>query len=218
MSYEIITRFDSPNFTPAASVASVFGVHRAILSITVHHWGDPAGNPSFNGVINWLCNPAAQVSAHTVIEAGRIAYIVNYEDASWSTGSAQGNATTIGLELNPQARDSDYETAAEHIADIWMEYGILPIKAHKEWVATACPGRWDLGRLGKLAGDYYDKKDAERRAANGQTQKYEFHTVAKGDTMYAISRKYKVSLPQLVSYNKMAAPYTIFPGQKIRVR
>lgn len=218
MTYERITKHDSPNQTARASVVGVFGVPRAIASITIHHWGDPATSPTFDGVINWLCNPASQVSAHGVIEAGRVAYLVHYSDASWSTGNAHGNATTIGLELNPLARDADYETAGEHIADIWMEYGMLPLRPHNYWTATQCPGKWDLERLTKLAAGYYSRKKKVAENAPGAVPVPEFHTVVKGETMYGICAKYKISLPQVLLYNGITAPYTIYPGQKIRVR
>lgn len=218
MSYERITRFNSPNYTPESRVAATFGVPRVVTSITFHHWGDPATNPTFAGVVNWLCRENGNTSAHAVIEAGRVAYIVNYNDASWHAGDAKGNATSIGLELNPRASDADYQTAGEHIADIWMVYGLIPVYPHKYWVATQCPGRWDRGRLLRVASEFYGKKKAEQEKANGGPVAPEFHTVKKGETLYGIARRYNLSLQQIVSYNTIRAGYVIKPGEKIRLR
>jgi N-acetylmuramoyl-L-alanine amidase CwlA len=218
MSYERITRFNSPNYTPESRVAEVFGVPRVVTSITIHHWGDPATTPTFSGVIDWLCRPNGNSSAHAVIEAGRVAYLVNYKDASWNAGNARGNATTIGLELNPRASDADYQTAGEHVADIWMVYGIVPLFPHKQWTPTACPGKWDVKRLLRIASEFYGKKKAAQERANGGPVTPEFHTVKKGETLYSIARKYSLSILQVLSYNKVRADYVIHPGEKIRLK
>lgn len=218
MSYERITKHNSPNFTPKSRVYQVFGVPRVITSITIHHWGDPATSPTFSGVINWLCRKNGSSSAHAVIEAGRVAYLINYSNASWSTGNKLGNATTIGLELHPRASDADYETAGEHIADIWMEYGLLPLRAHKQWKATECPGKWNLDRLTDVASRYYGKKKNAQNIKDKIPAGPIWHTVKKNETLYGIARKYKISLPQLLSYNNVKPPYTIHPGEKYRVR
>ena len=122
-----------------------------IKGITIHWWGDPAQNPTAEGVVNWLCNPAAQVSAHLVITGTgrRVWQLVNDSDRAWHAMS--GNHSTIGLELDPRCRNEDYDVAAEVIANLWRHYGKLPLYPHKHWVATACPGNYDLGRLQREA-------------------------------------------------------------------
>lgn len=42
-------------------------------------------------------------------------------------------------------------------------------------------------------------------------------TVKKGDTVYALSRRYKVSPRSLITANGLKAPYSIQPGQKLQV-
>lgn len=162
MSYVYYKNYDSPNYTPKSSVVRVFGVRRIINSITVHHWGDPKQSPTFYGIINWLCRKNGTSSAHAVIEAGRVACLVDYKDASWHAGNKLGNATSIGLELNPRCSSGDYSTAAEHIADIWMVYGKLPLIPHKHWRATECPGNYKLDRLKKEAEVWYERKKAKK--------------------------------------------------------
>lgn len=218
MSYERITRYDSPNFTPRAKVFSVFGVSRNITSIAIHHWGDPRANATFAGVIAWLCRKNGKSSAHSVIEAGRVAYLINYSDASWSTGNSRGNATTIGLELHPRASKADYDTVAEHVADIWLEYGYLPLRPHSYWKATACPGRWDLNKIKKLAEVYYQKKRGAPQPKPKKKVEVPYHTVVKGDTLYKIARDNGTSVIKLLSLNDIGSGRIISIGQKIRLK
>lgn len=143
MAYTYVTNRNSPNYTK--------GRASKITGITIHWWGDPATNPSAEGVVNWLCNPASQVSAHLVITGtGRRAWqLVDDVNTAWH--AIAGNPSTIGLELDPRCRPEDYDVAAEVIADLWRAYGKLPLYPHKHWVATACPGNYNLAHLYALA-------------------------------------------------------------------
>lgn len=146
MAYTYITKHTSPNYTAGRN-----GVK--INAITIHWWGNPFSNPSFGGVVNWLCNPTAKVSAHYVITGtGRqVAHLVNDADTAWHAGNWNANLSTLGLELDPRCRKEDYDVAAEVIADLWKHYGKLPLVPHNKWVATACPGNYDLARLKREA-------------------------------------------------------------------
>ena len=148
MAYNEVTSKNSPNFTAGRGGKKISG-------ITIHWWGDPKNNPTITGVVNHLCNPASQVSAHLVISGtGRKVYqLVNDKDTAWHAGDWNANLTTIGLELDPRCRASDYDVAAEVIADLWKFYGKLPLYPHKKWVATSCPGNYDLKKLEKLANE-----------------------------------------------------------------
>ena len=68
MTYTAITDIDSPSFTPAASVAAVFGTPRRLESITIHHWGNPGQR--FEDVVRFLstANNGRESSAHYVAE------------------------------------------------------------------------------------------------------------------------------------------------------
>lgn len=149
MTYESITNKNSGNFTPEGAVQKVFGQPRVITSITVHHWGKYGQR--FMPVVDFLCRHGGKSSAHYVSEAGRVACIVAPRDAAWHSGSNRGNATSIGLELRPEATDGDYATAAELIRELRAVFGDLPLVKHSSWKATACPGKWDLARLDALA-------------------------------------------------------------------
>lgn len=151
MSYNYITQYDSPNFTPADQTRLGWGVDRNIIHIDIHWWDDPARNPSFEGTIATLCNHNRGASAHYVATGTgrRVACLVSPDDNSWCTGS--DNPYSISIECDPRCRDEDYDVVAELIANIRSAYGDLSLHGHNEFQATACPGNWDLARLDALA-------------------------------------------------------------------
>lgn len=134
------TTWNSPNYTPAASVPAVFGRPRTTSRITIHHWGNDG--QSFNNVANYLSRPGGNTSAHFVVEAGRVACLVSPANAAWHSGSAEGNATSIGIECRPEMSEGDINEVVALIE--WLEdvYGPQEVWLHREWSATACPGRY----------------------------------------------------------------------------
>lgn len=171
MSYNYQTQWDSPNFTPFAQVAATWGRGRTYEAIAIHWWGDPNTNPSYEGVIATLCNPARQASAHLVATGTgrRVAQLVNFDDASWATNSA--NPYTISIECDPRCREEDYDVVAEVIAQIRDAFGDLPLVPHKQFAATVCPGNYNLAELDRRArlkdgsGDWGDVKDKYQQPA-----------------------------------------------------
>lgn len=157
MSYQFLTQYDSPNYTPQSLVPSVWiGQYRKLYAnegakIAIHWWGDPNTNPSFEGVISTLMNPNRGASAHFIATGTgrRVACLVNMPDASWATNSA--NPFTFSIECDPRCRDEDYDVIAEVIAELRKTYGDLPLVPHKNYSQTACPGNYDLGKLDALA-------------------------------------------------------------------
>lgn len=147
MSYTYQTQWDSPNYTPRSQTRSVWGVDRSIRNISIHWWDDPTKQPSYEGVIALLCSPARQASAHYVATGTgrRVACLVSPYDNAWATNS--DNPYTISIECDPRCRPEDYDVVAELIANIRSAYGDLPLVPHNQFVATRCPGDWNLGRL-----------------------------------------------------------------------
>lgn len=144
------TTWSSPNYTPSALVAQVYGLPREVDGIAIHHWNDPAANPTFDATASYLSRAGGNTSAHFVVQAGRVACIVTPDNAAWHAGSAWGNARTIGIECSPWATDADMAAIASLIR--WLEkvYGkSLDVYRHMDFSATACPGRYKdmIGRL-----------------------------------------------------------------------
>lgn len=44
-----------------------------------------------------------------------------------------------------------------------------------------------------------------------------YHTVVRGETLFSISWRYGVDAKELARWNRIPKPYTIYPGQKLRV-
>lgn len=130
----------SPNFTPASAVPAVFGRPRTTGRITIHHWGNDGQN--FNNVANYLSRKGGNTSAHFVVEAGRVACLVEPKHAAWHSGSAEGNASSIGIECRPEMSEGDLNEVVALIEWIEDTYGPQEIWLHREWSATACPGRY----------------------------------------------------------------------------
>jgi hypothetical protein len=153
MAYEYDMSHDSGNFTAASDAPAVFGMPRVIEGITIHWWGDPNQNPQFASIRDYLCRAGGNTSAHFVATGTnrQVACIVAPKDVAWHSGSAWGNARTIGIELDPRARDEDYDVAAELVADIRSAYGDVPIYWHSYFTSTTCPGVWNPERLDALS-------------------------------------------------------------------
>ncbi len=148
MAYEYITKYDSPNH-------GGFGVKNHPREIVVHHWGEEG--QKFTGVLNWLCDPRSQVSAHFVLEDGKVACIVNLDEPAWHAGSRKHNTESIGIECRPECTDGDVNTLIELIANLYKIYGVLPVVGHRDIASTACPGKYysKLGYIQQKATELY---------------------------------------------------------------
>ena len=54
-------------------------------------------------------------------------------------------------------------------------------------------------------------------SSGGTSRHYGYHIVERGDTLYSISWRYGLDANQLARWNGIARPYTIFPGQRLRL-
>lgn len=153
----------------------------SIVEIVIHHWG--ARGQTFDSVMRWFCtNPACSTSAHYVVEAGKVACIVSPYDTAYHAGDWQRNLQSIGIECRPEATAEDYETVGQLVADIWRDWGILPLVRHMDIVPTSCPGVWDLNRIREIAEKYYynvqaadtDVKKIETEAAKWAEDAWKF--------------------------------------------
>lgn len=126
-----------------------------INKIILHHWG--VDGQRFDGVVNWFMNPASQVSAHYVVQSGRVCQMVKLSNRAWHCYGQNTNA--VGIEARPECTDGDVKTVAEVVARIWKEVGKkLPVYGHKDFGNTACPGRYyaKIGEIVKMAEQIYN--------------------------------------------------------------
>lgn len=222
MNYEFLTQFDSKNHTPGALAPAVFGMPRTIDGITIHHWNAVATRPTFMGTVSYLCRPSGTTSAHYVVEAGRVACLVDPANVAWHAGTARGNATTIGIECSPYATDEDYATVAQLIRELRATYGDKPLYRHSDWIPTACPGAWDLRRLDALARSGVVAPTPPPAVvtpppvtpATGQIQ----WRVDPGDTLGQVQAYYNgPSVAQIAAANGISDPNRIQAGQVLTI-
>lgn len=110
--------------------------------IVIHHWDDPAKEPTFAGVVNWFASGTQDVSTHYVVEAGRIAQLVADTDTAWHAGNWNINLQSIGIECNPRCSPEDLQTLASLVTLLYCRHGHLAIIGHSDCFATSCPGRY----------------------------------------------------------------------------
>lgn len=144
--YEYITQYDSSGYNGYATIDCIVD----------HWWDEPAKKPTFMGTVNSLCNNP-NGSAHYVVEAGKVACLIAPGLRAWHVrsndfqrvmpGIYDINSHSIGIECNPRMTDDDIETLCQLHADLWIDYGKVPIYGHKDFMATQCPGT------------YYDRLD-----------------------------------------------------------
>ena len=146
VSYNFIAQYDSPNHGGFGTQIAL-PARRAVL----HWWGSPSGqNPQ--GIIDWLCNPASQVSAHAVVWQGNVACLVNYDEPSWANGNATANTTAITLECDPNDIDGTIPTIVDYLADLVRQRNLVEdfeLTGHRDWYNTACPGEY-YSRLAEI--------------------------------------------------------------------
>lgn len=102
-----------------------------------------------------FANPNSDVSAHYAVGNGEIHQYVKESNTAWHAGNQTANRKSIGIEHQGSPTmpitDATYNTSADLIADICRRHGKrFPLRAHREFVATACPGTLDLNKLNRL--------------------------------------------------------------------
>lgn len=172
----------SPNYTPAASVPSVYGQARKVTGVTIHWWNTPDKAGTHDATAAYLARAGGNTSAHYVVSKGRVTRLVDPKNAAWHAGSPKGNATTIGIECDPRDIPGTLPTIAALIQDLEKTYGSLKIYRHKDWRATTCPG------------DYSDQVQALVQLVNNGQKATTAKAPAKAQTLeeWIVSNEDKV--------------------------
>nr|ADF97543.1 PlyM18 [uncultured phage] len=194
----------------------------AIDVIVIHHWGVDGQN--WENLTTYTANNR-NMSTHYVAMAGKVERQVDEEDTAYHGGNPPINQRSIGIECRPEATDGDYDTVAELVADIWNRHGKLPLVGHKQvpsvrpgqqYVATSCPGRYDVERIRKEAEGWYTKKYAKKDSdARPKT-----HTVVSGESYWSIAAKYLgdgMRYTEILDLNKVKDPSALLVGQVLEL-
>lgn len=186
--YQYITSYDSPNYNGTASVDA----------IVVHHWG--VDGQKFNNVISALSG-AREASAHYVLEDGKVACIIAPGLRAWHVayntyqrvmqGITDVNSHTVGIECRPECTDGDVETLCQLIAELWCDYGKVPVYGHLDFMATACPGRYysKLSAITARAEEIYNEINNGTTGSDDEMAQFTTEEVAFLKTLYANSLK-----------------------------
>lgn len=125
---------------------SFYGYPAKPQGITLHHWGvDGQDHGDVERFLTDVTSPerlANPTSAHEVISDGRVTVLADPTVATYHAGSTAGNGKTIGLEVRPEMTAGDLDTLVQRIYEHECKWGSMPIYLHKDWFATACPGRY----------------------------------------------------------------------------
>ena len=130
---DIVTDYrNTPNTYPGRPA----GTANAII---IHHWG--SDGQSHDNVVNWLCNPYSDASAHFVASTGRITQLAPTTERTWHAGPL-GNPRGIGIECRPEMWSGDVATVKRLVAELLVMYPGSAVVGHKDFMPTDCPGRW----------------------------------------------------------------------------
>ena len=102
---------------------------------------------SYESAVSWLCNSAAQASAHLVIgRDGKVCRMVTDDYASWHAGNRTVNHQSIGIEIVATNEEQGMTAVQEAQVIAWVKYFAdkYNIKAdnivgHRTIVNTSCP-------------------------------------------------------------------------------
>jgi N-acetylmuramoyl-L-alanine amidase CwlA len=102
----------------------------------------------------------ANVSTHYCVDDNDIVCCVGEENGTYSAGNAKANCESVSFEMKnaagaPDWRISDdtWYNAVRLTADIIKRHGLVSaiygdtVRLHRDFVATACPGKWFADRI-----------------------------------------------------------------------
>lgn len=96
-----------------------------------------------------------QASAHYGVSDTTVYQWVDEKDTAYAAGNFAANQTGINIEhdatTTKNASEATYQTSAKLIRAIRQRHGDLPLRPHKEFKNTQCPGTLDLAKLDALA-------------------------------------------------------------------
>ncbi len=136
-------------------------------------------------------------------------------NGKWGNGDARKAAIT--------AAGYDYSAVQAKVNELVSgKKTTASTKSIEEVAKEVLAGKWGNGdsRKNKLKAAGYDYQAVQNKVnelAKGTASK-EYYTVAKGDTLTAIAKKYNTSVQNLVDMNGIKNPNIINIGQKIRVK
>jgi N-acetylmuramoyl-L-alanine amidase CwlA len=112
-----------------------------LTSITIH-WIGPYPKQSVQEPIRWWVKQKLQASAHFVIKDNMCINCIPIEETAWHSGVAEGNHTSIGIEVVPDDVEGRFSAASiETLKEVLSHLPDVPLLRHYDWTKKDCP-RW----------------------------------------------------------------------------
>lgn len=161
------------------------------------------------------------------IGLGQVVCLIDEDFKPSSTGTSN-DLNAITVETRNVSGGPDWpvealslELIAQLAADLSRRYGWgrlqkgTNIRWHSEFNATACPGNFirnNLDNIVNRANELLGGGGTPAPAPSGDT-----YTVVRGDTLSGIGNKTGKKWQDIAAVNGIGAPYTIHPGQKLKL-
>lgn len=175
---------------------------------------------------------------------GRIAGIVDEDNRSWCTSSAQCDNYAITAEcasdnvkhyaFNKEVFESliklcvdvcrrYHKTKLVFIADKTAAkaykpaYDEMQLTYHRFYANKSCPGEWFISHTDEFVARVNAQIGQAAPTQGSIAPTVKTYTVVRGDTLAAIARKFGTHYSKIASINHITPPYIIKPGQVLKL-
>lgn len=207
-----------------------------ISKITIHH--AVMAKATAKQIANVFVNPARNASANYCIGYTRhdICCSLYEENRAWTSSSGWNDRKAITIEVANSSIQYPYPVSDDTLAniidlcvDICKRYNFRltwtgdqngSLTVHRMFAATACPGDYLMGKMQYIADEVNRRLDEQPAPAPtpAPSEEYEYYTVVKNDCLSIIGQKLGIPWKNIASLNGITYPYTIYVGQKLKVR
>ena len=205
-----------------------------ISKITIHH--AVMAKATAKQIANVFTNPNRKASANYCIghTRGDICCSLYEEYRAWTSSSGWNDRKAITIEVANSSIQYPYPISDDTLAniidlcvDICKRYNFKlvwtgdqngSLTVHRMFTATACPGEYLMGKMQYIADEVNKRLDTQSAPTPTPSTEYEYYTVVKGDCLSVIGQKLGINWKTIASLNNINYPYTIYVGQKLKIR
>lgn len=209
----------------------------------VIHFVGASGQAIHNA--DYFYNTYREASAHYFIDPNETYLVVPEDTVAWHVGDGLGaygitNSNSIGIEgcqdvtTGPNVWHWDFHSKTREqmlllTKHLMAKYNIPLSRVVRHYDASRkiCPGNWQWNDWAKwkqfkndLAKMVNVKETPVKPVAipEAKGSKNDMYEIEVGDTLSKIAKKFKVTVKELVEWNKIKNPNVIYPGSKLVVK